>query len=358
MPIMNIENLTTKGTTTAKVVGKIKETNLKLAEAGTFSVFGEKDAKYGRGIMKNEFKNPALTVEIEKYKDAKNGDYEVVDTIEVPLEIDFCVSEFSRAWDSESNKPSDTKMQENKLFTTLLDVINGKVTDIVALCSLDENTYINKQDEISEHALRIVIRRCYPRNNTKDGFIAEIKNAVVKTAQKDDNGNLKVMFQTNAFKQKINFMSEFEAVFEKKYVDNLGSKLKTIFQPNKQYKVGLTYDYLFNQPQPTMDALSALFDFSDEAISISSGSSKGYLFLRSLAPVMPNDSFDLKLINELKENRDNYFEFLRQAKKQKAEQSPVTTKTEAPKKEDDNILGDFGNAEIGEFDADLEGFFL
>jgi len=351
MPIMNIENLTTKGTTTVKVVGKVKETNLKLVEAGTFSVFGEKNAKYGRGIMKNEFKNPALVVEVSKYKDAKNGDYEVTDTIEVPLEIDFCVSEFSRAW--EDGKPSDTKMQDNRLFTTLLDIINGKTTDIVALGSLEENTYLNKQNEISEHMLRMVIKQCYPRNNTKDGFIAEIKNAVIKTAQKDDNGNLKVVFQTNAYKQKIHFMNEFETVFEKEYVENLGSKLKTYFQPNKQYKVGLTYDYLFNQAQPTTDALSALFDFSDEAISINAGSSKGYLFLRSLAPAMPNDSFDLKLINQLKENRDVYFDFLRQSKKEKE------VKKEEPKKQStDNILGDFGTTEIGEFDDDLEGFFL
>jgi len=353
MPIMNIENLTTKGTTTVKVVGKVKETNLKLVEAGTFSVFGEKNAKYGRGIMKNEFKNPALVVEVSKYKDAKNGDYEVTDTIEVPLEIDFCVSEFSRAWDKDTNKPSDNKMQDNEVFKTLLDIINGKVTEIVALCSLDENTYLNKQKEISEHMLRIVIRKLYPRNNTKDGFIAEIKNAVIKTAQKDDNGNLKVVFQTNAYKQKIHFMNEFETVFEKEYVENLGSKLKTYFQPNKQYKVGLTYDYLFNQAQPTTDALSALFDFSDEAISINAGSSKGYLFLRSLAPAMPNDSFDLKLINQLKENRDVYFDFLRQSKKEKE------VKKEEPKKQStDNILGDFGTTEIGEFDDDLEGFFL
>lgn len=351
MPIMNIENLTTKGTTTVKVVGKVKETNLKLVEAGTFSVFGEKNAKYGRGIMKNEFKNPALVVEVSKYKDAKNGDYEVTDTIEVPLEIDFCVSEFSRAW--EDGKPSDTKMQDNRLFTNLLDIINGKTTDIVALGNLEENTYLNKQNEISEHMLRIVIKQCYPRNNTKDGFIAEIKNAVIKTAQKDDNGNLKVVFQTNAYKQKIHFMNEFETVFEKEYVENLGSKLKTYFQPNKQYKVGLTYDYLFNQAQPTTDALSALFDFSDEAISINAGSSKGYLFLRSLAPAMPNDLFDLKLINQLKENRDVYFDFLRQSKKEKE------VKKEEPKKQStDNILGDFGTTEIGEFDDDLEGFFL
>lgn len=355
MPIMNIENLITKGTTNVKVVGKIKETNLKLVEAGTFSVFGEKDAKYGRGIMKNEFKHPALTIEVSKYKDAKNGDYEVVDTIEIPLEIDFCVSEFSRAWDKETNKPSDNKMQDNEVFKTLLDIINGKVTEIVALCTLDENTYLNKQKEISEHMLRIVIRKLYPRNNTKDGFIAEIKNAVIKTAQKDDNGNLKVVFQTNAFKQKIHFMSEFETVFEKKYVDNLGSKLKTIFQPNKQYKVGLTYDYLFNQEQPTVDALSALFDFTDEAISISSGSSTGYLFLRSLAPATPNDSFDLKLINELKENRETYFEYLKQAKEKKATES---VKKEELKQETNDLLGGDFSTEIGEFDADLDGFFL
>ena len=75
--------------------------------------------------------------------------------------------------------------------------------------------------------------------------------------------------------------------------------------------------------------------------------------MRSLAPAMPNDSFDLKLINQLKENRDVYFDFLRQSKKEKE------VKKEEPKKQStDNILGDFGTTEIGEFDDDLEGFFL
>jgi predicted site-specific integrase-resolvase len=149
----------------------------------------------------------------------------------------------------------------------------------------------------------------------------------------------------------------------------MASMIRTIERSKSRRKTAVAYARYSsaNQREESIDAqlraireycerenIELIAEFTDEAISISSGSSTGYLFLRSLAPAAPNDSLDLKLINELKENRETYFEYLKQVKEKKATES---VKKEEPKQETDLLGGDF-STEIGEFDADLDGFFL